>query len=107
RGEGLHHLCFDTPDIVKTLTSLKEMRVELLDAAPRAGLAGPIAFVHPQAGCGVLVELATPSAAAADAPSPVRLKRLVVGAADVRRAGGVRRSLFRVGGGGADGWARA
>src|SRR5439155_15825023 len=51
RGEGLHHLCFDTPDIVKTLTSLKEMRVELLDATPRAGLAGQIAFVHPRACC--------------------------------------------------------
>ena len=94
RGEGLHHLCFDTPDIVKTLTSLKEMRVELLDAAPRAGLAGQIAFVHPKACCGVLVELATPSAPAADVPSPVRLKRLVVGAADVRRASDVLRSLF-------------
>jgi methylmalonyl-CoA/ethylmalonyl-CoA epimerase len=94
RGEGLHHLCFDTPDIVKTLTSLKEMRVELLDAAPRAGLAGQIAFVHPKACCGVLVELATPSAAAADVPSPVRLKRLVVGAADVRRTSDVLRSLF-------------
>jgi methylmalonyl-CoA/ethylmalonyl-CoA epimerase len=94
RGEGLHHLCFDTLDIVKALTSLKEMRVELLDAAPRAGLAGQIAFVHPKACCGVLVELATPSAAAADVPSPVRLKRLVVGAADVRRASDVLRSLF-------------
>ena len=94
RGEGLHHLCFDTPDIVKTLTSLKEMRVELLDAAPRAGLAGQIAFVHPKSCCGVLVELATPSATAAEVPSPVRLKRLVVGAADVRRASDVLRSLF-------------
>ena len=94
RGEGLHHLCFDTPDIVKTLTSLREMRVELLDAAPRAGLAGQIAFVHPKACCGVLVELATPSAPAAEVPSPVRLKRLVVGAADVRRASDVLRSLF-------------
>ncbi len=73
-GEGLHHLCFDTPDIVKTLTSLKEMRVELLDPSPRAGLAGQIAFVHPQACCGVLVELATPSAAAAETPSPLRLE---------------------------------
>ena len=35
RGEGLHHLCFDTPDIVKTLTSLKEMRVDLLSIRPR------------------------------------------------------------------------
>jgi len=94
RGEGLHHLCFDTPDIVKTLTSLKEMGAELLDAAPRAGLAGQIAFVHPKACCGVLVELATPSATAAEVPSPVRLKRLVVGAADVRRASDVLRSLF-------------
>jgi len=49
RGEGLHHLCFDTPDIVKTLTSLKEMRVELLDAAPRAGLAGQIACIRGRA----------------------------------------------------------
>jgi methylmalonyl-CoA epimerase len=93
-GEGLHHLCLETPDIVKTLTSLKEMRVELLDAAPRAGLAGQIAFVHPKACCGVLVELATPSTSAADVPAPVRLKRLVVGATDVRRASDVLRSLF-------------
>jgi methylmalonyl-CoA/ethylmalonyl-CoA epimerase len=94
RGEGLHHLCFDTPDIVKTLTSLKEMRVELLDAAPRAGLAGQIAFVHPKACCGVLVEVATPSTPAAEVPAPVRLKRLVIGASDVRRASDVMRSLF-------------
>jgi len=93
-GEGLHHLCFDTPDIVKTLTSLKEMRVELLDTTPRAGLAGQIAFVHPKACCGVLVELATPSGAAAEAPSPLRLKRLVIGAADVRQASDTLRSLF-------------
>ncbi|PYN21038.1 MAG: methylmalonyl-CoA epimerase [Candidatus Rokuibacteriota bacterium] len=93
-GEGLHHLCFDTPDIVKTLTSLKEMRVELLDPTPRPGLAGQIAFVHPKACCGVLVELATPSAAAAEAPSPLRLKRLVIGASDVKRSSDVLRSLF-------------
>lgn len=93
-GEGLHHLCFDTPDIVKTLTSLKEMRVELLDPSPRPGLAGQIAFVHPQACCGVLVELATPSAAATETPSPLRLKRLVIGASDVKRSIDVLRSLF-------------
>jgi methylmalonyl-CoA/ethylmalonyl-CoA epimerase len=93
-GEGLHHLCFDTPDIVKMLTSLKEMRVELLDPSPRPGLAGQIAFVHPKACCGVLVELATPSAAAAEAPSPLRLKRLVIGASDVKRSIEVLRSLF-------------
>jgi len=94
RGEGLHHLCFDTPDIVKTLTSLREMRVELLDATPRAGLAGQIAFVHPKASCGVLVELATPSGPTAESASPLRLKRLVIGAADVKRTSDVLRTLF-------------
>ena len=95
RGEGLHHLCFDTPDIVKTLTSLKEMRVELLDETPRPGLAGQIAFVHPRACGGVLVELATPSSAEADdLPAPLRLKRLVIGASDVRRASDALRSHF-------------
>ncbi len=94
-GEGLHHLCFDTPDIVKTLTSLKEMRVELIDATPRPGLAGQIAFVHPRACCGVLVELATPAPpVAAESPSTLRLKRLVIGASDVKRASDALRSLF-------------
>ena len=93
-GEGLHHLCFDTPDIVKALTSLKEMHVELIDASPRPGLAGQIAFVHPRACGGVLVELATPSNAAAEPAAPVRLKRLVIGASDVKRSGDLLRSLF-------------
>src|SRR4029450_10303267 len=87
--------CFDTADIVKTLTSLKEMRVELLDESPRPGLAGQIAFVHPRACCGVLVELATPSPGDAhEVPTPVRLKRLVIGAADVRHASDVLHSHF-------------
>jgi methylmalonyl-CoA/ethylmalonyl-CoA epimerase len=94
RGEGLHHLCFDTPDIVKTLTSLKEMRVDLLDPAPRSGLAGPIAFVHPKACGGVLVELTTPSSAAVEPAAPLRLKRLVIGASEVKRSADLLRSLF-------------
>jgi methylmalonyl-CoA/ethylmalonyl-CoA epimerase len=94
RGEGLHHGCFDTPDIVKTMTSLTEMRVELLDATPRPGLAGQIAFVHPKACCGVLVELATPSDETVELAAPLRLKRLVIGASDVKRSSDVLRSLF-------------
>jgi methylmalonyl-CoA/ethylmalonyl-CoA epimerase len=93
-GEGLHHLCFDTPDIVKALASLKERGVELIDASPRAGLAGRIAFVHPKACGGVLVELATPPTTDAEASAPLRLKRLVIGAADVRRTSDVFRTLF-------------
>jgi methylmalonyl-CoA/ethylmalonyl-CoA epimerase len=94
RGEGLHHVCFETPDIVKTLTSLTDRHVELLDPAPRPGLAGQIAFVHPKACGGVLVELTTPSAAMTELPSPLRLKRLVIGASDVKRSSDLLRSLF-------------
>ncbi len=94
RGEGLHHLCLDTPDIHAALGALKETHVELIDTAPRPGLAGQIAFLHPKACCGVLVELATPAEDAAAEPSPVRLKRLVVGARDVKQTAGVFRSRF-------------
>jgi methylmalonyl-CoA/ethylmalonyl-CoA epimerase len=94
RGEGLHHVCFETPDIVKTLTALNEMRVELIDPTPRVGLAGQVAFVHPRACGGVLVELATPSAEWTEPAAPLRLKRLVIGASDVKRSSDVLRSLF-------------
>jgi hypothetical protein len=71
------------------------MRVELLDESPRPGLAGQIAFVHPRACGGVLVELATPAASGhADPPAPLRLKRLVIGATDVQRASETLRSHF-------------
>ena len=95
RGEGLHHLCFETPDIGKSLTSLQERGVELLDTAPRAGLAGQIAFLHPRACSGVLVEMATPPASHGAQPaSPLGLKRLVIGADDVGTTAGIFQSLF-------------
>jgi methylmalonyl-CoA/ethylmalonyl-CoA epimerase len=95
RGEGLHHVCFDTPDIERVLGDLKERGVRLLDAAPRRGLAGRIAFLHPQACAGVLVELATPDRADHAVPrAPVRLKRLVIGARDPRATVDVFQSLF-------------
>lgn len=75
RGEGLHHLCFETPDVGASLVVLKDRGVDLLDTAPRPGLAGQIGFLHPRACAGVLVELATPIEVAgsrADAtPTPV------------------------------------
>ncbi len=83
RGEGLHHVCFDTPDVAGDLDDLSKRGVEVIDRAPRPGLAGSIAFLHPRACEGVLVELATPPAARThDARSPVRLKRLVIGTRD-------------------------
>jgi methylmalonyl-CoA/ethylmalonyl-CoA epimerase len=57
RGEGLHHVCFSVPDIRSALADLKAKGVELIDEEPREGLAGTIAFLHPSALHGVLVEL--------------------------------------------------
>ena len=94
RGEGLHHLCFDTPDIDAALGRLKEKHVELIDRTPRAGLAGRIAFLHPKACGGVLVELATPTEAEHAVAAPVRLKRLVIGARDVKETTETFQSLF-------------
>jgi methylmalonyl-CoA/ethylmalonyl-CoA epimerase len=96
RGEGLHHLCFETPDVGQSLAELRARDVELLDQAPRAGLAGRIAFLHPRACMSVLVELATPvdEGPGTVLPAPVRLKRLVIGAKDPKAAAAVFRGLF-------------
>jgi methylmalonyl-CoA/ethylmalonyl-CoA epimerase len=60
KGEGLHHICFQTPDVDADLETLKQKGVELVDQQPRRGIAGMICFLHPKASRGVLVELATP-----------------------------------------------
>jgi methylmalonyl-CoA/ethylmalonyl-CoA epimerase len=60
RGQGLHHLCFQTDDVAGELAGLKAKGVELVDQQPRQGLAGLICFLHPRAHHGVLVELAQP-----------------------------------------------
>jgi methylmalonyl-CoA epimerase len=57
RGEGLHHVCLEVDDIRAALADLKARGVPLSDEAPRAGLVGTIAFLHPSALNGVLVEL--------------------------------------------------
>ena len=57
RGEGLHHVCFKTADVAGDLSALQSKSVALLDTAPRDGLAGRIAFLHPKATAGILYEL--------------------------------------------------
>ena len=57
RGEGLHHVCFEVDDLQKTLDGLVARDVRLIDRAPRKGLAGMIAFLHPRATGGTLIEL--------------------------------------------------
>ena len=60
RGEGLHHICFETDDVAAELAATKAKGIELIDQAPRRGLAGMICFLHPRANHGVLVEYAQP-----------------------------------------------
>jgi len=60
RGEGLHHVCFETPDVAADLAGARERGFPLIDEVPRPGLAGSICFLHPKGTAGVLVEFATP-----------------------------------------------
>ena len=53
----LHHLCFVVDDLASTLGRLASEGVELVDHAPRRGVEGLVAFLHPRAANGVLVEL--------------------------------------------------
>ncbi len=58
RGEGIHHITFQVEAIQPVLDRLKARGVQLLDEAPRAGAGGTkVAFIHPRAAGGVLVEL--------------------------------------------------
>jgi methylmalonyl-CoA/ethylmalonyl-CoA epimerase len=53
----LHHLCFVVDDLASTLVRLASEGVELVDHTPRRGVEGLVAFLHPRAANGVLVEL--------------------------------------------------
>ncbi len=58
RGPGLHHITLRVADLDEALARLKARGVRLVDEAPRVGAGSSrIAFVHPSATHGVLVEL--------------------------------------------------
>ena len=58
RGEGLHHIACEVDDLPRALEELKQAGVELIDEEPRRGGRGHmVAFVHPRANHGLLVEL--------------------------------------------------
>jgi len=58
RGQGIQHVAFRVENIEEALTELKENGVKLIDQKPRIGAGGAkIAFLHPKATNGVLVEL--------------------------------------------------
>jgi methylmalonyl-CoA epimerase len=58
RGEGVHHLALEVADIGAAVEQLERMGIALLGEAPRRGAEGKlVAFIHPKAAGGVLIEL--------------------------------------------------
>ena len=61
RGPGLHHIAIEVEGIEDALATLKALGVPLIDETPRHGARGhKVAFVHPKATGGVLIELVEP-----------------------------------------------
>lgn len=58
RGEGIHHIAFETDDIDAEMNSMREKGVKMLDEKPRIGAHGvKIAFISPESTYGVVTEL--------------------------------------------------
>ncbi|MBE0584388.1 MAG: methylmalonyl-CoA epimerase [Desulfofustis sp.] len=58
KGAGFQHIAFRVADIDAALAELKERNIQMIDEQPRPGAGGArIAFIHPKATGGILVEL--------------------------------------------------
>ncbi|MEP6847393.1 MAG: methylmalonyl-CoA epimerase [Acidobacteriota bacterium] len=58
RGPGIHHIAVEVEDIAASLAKLKARGMRLIDETPRMGAENClVAFVHPAAAGGVLLEL--------------------------------------------------
>ncbi len=58
RGPGIHHVCYRVPDLDRALEQCRAAGYRLIDEVPRRGAGGRrIAFVHPEATAGILLEL--------------------------------------------------
>ena len=58
RGGGIHHIAVEVEDIAAALAKLKAEGMRLIDETPRIGAENClVAFVHPSAANGVLLEL--------------------------------------------------
>ena len=58
RGPGIHHICYRVPDLDAALGACRAAGYRLVDETPRRGAGGRrIAFVHPKATAGILLEL--------------------------------------------------
>ena len=58
-GGGIHHVCYEVPDILAARDQLKAKGAKVLgDGTPRIGAHGkPVLFLSPKDFCGTLVEL--------------------------------------------------
>jgi methylmalonyl-CoA epimerase len=93
RGPGIHHITLRVDDIRAALGQLKSRGVRLVDEEPRPGAEGAlVAFIHPSAAHGVLVELKERPATAPD----LRPKRFPLG---TLRLTSVNDGMFRLDGG--------
>ncbi len=67
RGPGLHHIAIEVEGLDAALAFLRSMHVPLIDEVPRIGARGHrVAFLHPRATGGVLIELVEPVPEAQD-----------------------------------------
>jgi len=58
RGPGIHHICYRVPDLDAALAACRAAGYRLIDETPRTGAGGHrIAFLHPKATAGILLEL--------------------------------------------------
>jgi len=58
RGPGIHHVAYRVPDLEAALQACRAQGYRLIDERPRIGQGGKrVAFVHPTATDGVLIEL--------------------------------------------------
>lgn len=57
KGQGIHHLCLETDDIEAMLADLKAKGFRLINETPIEEPGRKMAFVHPKATGGVLLEL--------------------------------------------------
>ena len=58
RGPGIHHICYRVADLDAALAACRDAGYRLIDETPRTGAGGRrIAFVHPKATAGILLEL--------------------------------------------------
>ena len=59
-GEGIHHMAFTVDDVDAKVAELIALGISIIDG-PRKGFSGRIAFSHPSATRGVLIEIVQPS----------------------------------------------